>query len=161
MIRRTFIAAAFLLLLTAPGWAQETKPNFSGTWTLDAAKSDFGPTPPPDSAVLIVDHKESAIKTKNTTKTAQGETVNERSITTDGKENTNKLRTMMGEQDVKSTTTWNGNKLSTSMKVDMQGMTLDMTDSWELSEDGKVLTISRDIKTPQGDFTQKMVFNKQ
>ena len=30
-----------------------------------------------------------------------------------------------------------------------------------LSEDGKELTITRDLKTPQGDFTQKLVLTKE
>lgn len=161
MKRTTGIALALALFLASLGWAQDAKPNFSGTWTLDVVKSEFGPTPPPESVVLVIDHKEPNIKTTNTQKGPQGELTNERSITTDGKENLNKARTMVGEQEVKSTSKWNGDKLETAFTLDMQGMALDITDSWQLSEDGKVLTISRGIKTPQGDFTQKMVFNKQ
>ena len=40
-------------------------------------------------------------------------------------------------------------------------MSVGMRDSWELSDDGKVLTMVREIRTPQGDFTTKTVFNKK
>jgi len=62
---------------------------------------------------------------------------------------------------VKSTTKWNGTKLATQRTIEVQGMSISTTDSWELSADGKVLTISREIRTPQGDFATKTVFNKQ
>jgi hypothetical protein len=150
-----------LLLLATPSWAQDAQPSFTGKWTLDLTKSDFGPTPPPDSIVSVIEHNEPNLKITTTQKTAQGEFVNERTITTDGKPNTNKVRTAMGEQDVTSTTKWNGKMLTTNYKLDMQGMSLDITDAWELSADGKVLTMNRNISTPQGDFTQKTVFNKQ
>ena len=43
----------------------------------------------------------------------------------------------------------------------MQGSVIDVNDSWNLSDDGKVLTIVRDIKMAQGDFTTTTVYNKQ
>jgi hypothetical protein len=109
----------------------------------------------------VIDHKEPSVKIVTTQKGAQGETTTERQLTTDGKENTNKMRMGPAEQDVKSTTKWSGKALTTSFKLDMQGNVLDLNDSWKLSDDGKVLTIVRDIKSAQGDFTLTMVFNKQ
>ena len=142
------------------GAAQDDKPNYSGTWTLDIAKSDFGMAPPPESMVSVIEHAEPSMKIKTTQKSQMGEMTNERLVTTDGKENENKLRTMMGDQNVKSTTKWDGKKLITAYALDIQGMSLDVKETWELSADGKVLTIMRDIKTPQGDFSQKNILNK-
>ena len=158
---RTLSTASLILLLTVPAVAQNATPNFSGTWTLDVAKSDFGPAPPPDAVVMVVDHKGPTIKTTTTQKSAQGDTTNESTLTTDGKENVNKLRAMGGEQDVRSTTKWNGKKLTTARTLEIQGMTISMNDAWELSDDGKVMTIVRTIGTPQGDFTTKMILNKK
>lgn len=160
-MKKNLAAAVLICLIAAAGWAQDARPDFSGTWTLDLAKSDFGPTPPPESMVLVVEHQDPNLKTTNTQKGQQGETKTERTLTTDGKENINKMRTMAGDQDVKSTTKWNGSKLETAFKLDAGGMTVDIADAWELSPDGKVFTIVRDLKTPQGDFTQKLIFNKQ
>jgi hypothetical protein len=160
-MKRILFAVAAMLLLTAPARAQDAKPSFSGTWSLDVAKSDFGPAPPPESVVMVIEHKEPNLKVATTQKAPQGDTTNESNITTDGKENVNKLRAMGGEQDVKSTTKWNGNTLATARTLDVQGMTIGMNDSWALSDDGKVMTIVREIRTPQGDFATKMVFNKK
>ena len=125
------------------------------------AKSDFGQAPAPESIVHVIAHKEPALKVESTQTTQQGTTTNARNLTTDGKENTNTMRLMGGEQEVKSTTKWDGNKLVTALAVAVQGMSADILDSWDLSADGKVLTISRQFKTSQGDFTQKTVYNKQ
>jgi len=157
-----FVAtAAAILLLAGAGRAQNATPNLSGTWSIDLAKSDFGPAPPPDSVVMVIDHKEPTIKVTNTQKGAQGESVNERTLTTDGKQSTSKLQTPAGEQELKSTAKWSGRTLAIESAMDVQGMTIGLSDSWELSDDGKVITIVRSIKTPQGDFGTRMVFNKK
>jgi hypothetical protein len=155
-------AVLLVLLLSASAWAQDAKPNFTGKWNLDVAKSDFGPMPPPDSVVHVIEHNEPSVKIVTTQKSAQGETTNERLLTTDGKENVNKMRMGPdGEQQVTSTSKWNGKALATSFKLSAQGTEFDINDSWTLSDDGKVLTIVRAIKAPQGEFAATTVFNKQ
>ncbi len=160
-MKNPLLAAALLVLVAASATAQDAKPDFSGKWTLDAAKSDFGPAPPPESVVIVIEHKEPNLKTATTQTGQQGVVTNERNLTTDGKENTNKMKAMGTEQDVKSTSKWEGKKLLTALKFDIQGATIEINDSWELSEESKVLTVVRQIKTPQGDVAQKMIFNKQ
>ena len=150
-----------ILLLTLVAVAQGAAPNFSGTWSLDAAKSDFGPIPGPESIVMVIDHKEPALKVTVTQKGPQGETTNDSTYTTDGKDNMNKMRSPAGDQDVKSTTKWNGKILATTRTIEAQGMSIGIDDAWELSADGKVMTINRQLKTPQGDFSTKIVLNKK
>ena len=161
MKRHVLSLTVLLLILAASAAAQDAKPDFSGKWVLDAAKSDFGPTPPPEYVTHVIEHKEPNIKVVTSQKSIQGETTNERNLTTDGKDNTNKMRLMGGEQEVKSSSRWDGGKLATTMKLDVQGATVELNDTWELSGRGEVLTIVRAVKTPQGDFTVKTVFNKQ
>lgn len=162
-MRKAFCAACLLLLAasTASTVAQEAKPDFSGTWNLDVAKSDFAGAPAPDSIVHVIVHKDPSLKITTTQKGPQGELTNTRTLTTDGKENMNKMRTMVGEQDVKSTTAWNGGKLANAFKLDIQGSAIAISESWELTDGGRVLSVTRDVSTPQGDFHQRYVFNKQ
>lgn len=160
-MKRAFLAVILTVLAAAPGWSQDAKPNFSGTWNLDLAKSDFGQMPAPTSIVHVIDHKEPAIKVTTTTKSEQGDIVNMRDLTTDGKPNSNKIKTGGAEQDVTSTSKWDGNKLLTSFKLEAGGMSLDINDTWEVSADGKLLTITRMFHTPQGDGTTKTVYTKQ
>ena len=161
MKARVYLAACAALLALAISTAAQGLPNFTGTWTLDAAKSDFGPMPPPESVVMVIDHKEPTVKVTTTQKSQMGESSNDSTYTTDGKENVNKMRGPAGDQDVKSTTKWNGKTLATSRTIDAQGMSIGIDDSWELSPDGKALTVSRQLKTPQGDFSTKLVLTKK
>ena len=163
-MKNTLLSALFILLVlpvAASLRAQDAATNFTGKWNLDASQSDFGPMPPPESIVHVIEHKEPSVKVVTTQKGAQGEVTTERQLTTDGKENVNKMRVGPAEQEVKSTTKWSGKALTTAFKLDMQGNVFDVNDSWKLSDDGKVLTIVRDIKTAQGDFTTTTVYNKQ
>jgi hypothetical protein len=159
-VRSCLAAAAVLMALTFSTAAQGL-PNFTGTWTLDAAKSDFGPMPPPDAVVMVVDHKDPALKVSITQKSQMGEATSNSTYTTDGKENTNKMRAPAGEQDVKSTTKWTGKMLATSRTIEAQGMSIGIDETWDLSADGKVLMINRTLKTPQGDFSTRMAMNKK
>ena len=163
-MKNILLSALFVLLVlpvAASLRAQDATPNFTGKWNLDASKSDFGPMPPPESIVHVIEHKEPSVKVVTTQKGAQGEVTTERQLTTDGKENVNKMRVGPAEQEVKSTTKWSGKALTTAFKLDMQGNVFDVNDSWKVSDDGKVLTIVREIKTAQGDFTTTTVYNKQ
>jgi hypothetical protein len=160
-MKKSLSVIGAILLLVMTGAAQGAVPNFSGTWSLDAAKSDVGPIPGPESIVMVIDHKEPALKVTVTQKGPQGETSNDSTYTTDGKDNMNKMRSPAGDQDVKSTTKWNGKMLATSRTIEAQGMSIGIDDAWELSADGKVMTINRQLKTPQGDFSTKIVLNKQ
>ena len=153
------LIGAMLLVVSAAG--QSALPNFSGTWNLDAAKSDFGMMPAPESIVMVVDHQEPTVKVTTTQKSQMGDSSNDSTYTTDGKDNVNKMRSPAGDQDVKSTTKWNGKALATTRTIEAQGMSIGIDDAWELSADGKVLTINRQLKTPQGDLSMRLVLNKQ
>ena len=148
-----------ILLLSSAAVAQD-KPNFSGKWALDTAKSDFGELPGPDTQTNVIEHKDPNIKLTQTIRGASvsgGKASSERRYTTDGKESPNKL----GQQEVKSTCTWHGNKLVIDTKLEAPEGTLDIKDSWELTDGGKQMVVTRDFKGPQGERTQRLLFNKQ
>src|SRR3954454_7729611 len=113
-MKSAFTIAGAVVLLTISAAAQSAPPNFTGTWTLDASKSDFGPMPGPESIVMVVDHKEPAIKVNVTQKSQMGDATTDSNYTTDGKNNVNKMRGPAGEQDITSTTRWNGTSLTTA-----------------------------------------------
>ena len=53
MKKLVLAAACFAFAATA----QNSKPNFSGTWELDTAKSDFGPLPAPEKQTRVIEHQ--------------------------------------------------------------------------------------------------------
>jgi hypothetical protein len=149
--------AAFCMAAMAATTPDDKTPDLSGTWKLDVAKSDFGPIPPPDSQTNVIDHKEPKLKVKSTTKGGmQGDNETEASYTTDGAESTNK----MGPMEVKSIAKWDGKKLVITSKLDMQGSPLTIKATYDLSDDGKVMTVTSDIDSAMGQFVLKSVFNK-
>ena len=156
MFRRSLIAISALALFAGTLAAQD-KPNFSGSWKMDAAKSDFGPMPAPDKLIRTIDHKDPEMQIKTTQSGQQGEVTSELKYKTDGTESVNKLR----GQDVKGIAKWEGANLVVKSKREVQGMEISITETWALSDGGKVLTVANSIETPQGNFEAKVVMEKQ
>ena len=154
--------ALLICFLAAPMSTQDSaKPNLSGTWTLDAAKSDFGQYPPPEFIILVIEHNEPVVKITTTTKSGTGESTGEQNLTTNGTQTVNKMQVMGAQQEVLVVGKWDGETLGTSWSLSARGVTLSFSDSWSLADGGKVLTMIRVAKTPQGDFTVKTVYNKR
>ncbi len=153
MKKLLLLALAFSL----GAFCQDGKPNFSGTWELQIDKSDFGPLPAPQSQTMVVDHQDPKLKVSVTAKTAQGDRSSERVMTTDGQENINQV----GGNEWKSVSRWVQKLLVTDVSFDMQGNKVKMNDKWQLSEDGKTLTMNRTYKSDMGEAEQKLVYAKK
>jgi hypothetical protein len=139
--------------VSAPGG----KPNYSGTWKLNVAKSEFGPIPGPDSRTDVIEHNDPALKVSTKQDGAQGKQEYTLNMTTDGKEMTN----TPGGLEVKSTGGWEANNLVMNVKLKLQDNDVALKTTWLLSEDGKILTQNQHIATAMGELDQKMVFEKQ
>ena len=157
MNRRSMLTLLALASLTAALAPAADKPNFSGSWKMNAGKSDFGPIPPPDKLERTIKHEDPKMNVNTLNVGAQGETKTEAVYTTDGKDSVNKMAGM----DVKSVAAWDGDKLIIKSKREIQGMEISMVENWTLSADGKILTIINDLSTPQGDFKLTTVLDKQ
>jgi hypothetical protein len=135
------------------------KPNLSGDWKLNAAKSNFGPIPAPATYTRKVTHAEPSITIEDTqTGSALGDQHDTRTYTTDGKE----ISYQANGADVKSGATWDGNALQINSKVAIQDMQLVVKDKISLGDDGKTMTDAVHIAVPQqGDIDLTLVFEKQ
>ena len=151
------LVVALLLLSASTLWAQ-SKPNFSGEWTLVPGKSDFGMMPPPSSGVQKITHNEPQLKVASTQTSDQGTNTTESTYTTDGKECVNKG---FMDSEMKSTAKWDGDVLVIDSKMDMQGNAITITNRWTLSGDGKSLTVAMHFASPMGDGDVKMVYEKK
>jgi len=148
------VAATFAWTFSAQAWA---KPNLSGAWKFNAAKSNFGPIPAPDKMERKITHEDPSLKMTTVQAGQQGEFTSELVYKTDGSESANKVR----GQDVKGVAKWDGDVLTITSKREMQGAEITQNERWTLSEDGKVLTIVNKINTPQGEFEITIVLDKQ
>jgi len=133
------------------------KPNFTGEWKMNAAKSRFAPLPSPDRLVRKIGQNGSQLKIKTTQFGQQREIVTELSYTTDGAQCKNVIR----GQEFTGTASWDGDTLVVESKREAQGMEIVQRESWTLSPDGQTLTIANNVQTPQGAFDITIVLDKQ
>ena len=159
-MKRFIVFALFLsVFMSGPAIAQ-LKPDFSGTWVLDLAKSDMGmgrvgaAAPGARTVTLVI------------TQTAARLSVERRSgprpetaiYNLDGSESVNKLPS---GNEVKSATKWVGATLATKSAMAIGDMRVETSDVRSLSADGKVMTIEVNRSTARGDVKQRLVFHKQ
>ena len=162
MIRK-LLSIAFLVALPAvsafaqPKPDSQPKPDFSGTWKMNVAKSDFGALPGPSSRTDVITHKEPSLTDDVTAEGAQGKQQYTVKYTTDAKEVTNQ----MGPREVKSTMKWEGNNLVINSKFSYNDSEVTAQSNWALSADGKTLTINVHYASPMGETDQKIVYEKQ
>ena len=156
MIRK-LLSITFLIALPLITVAAQQKPDFSGTWKLNVAKSDFGALPGPQSRTDVITHKDPSLSDSVTVESEEGKQQYTANYTTDGKEATNKI----GTRDVKTAVKWSGSSLALSSKFTYEGADVAGESTWSLSADGKVLTISIHYASSIGETDQKLVYEKQ
>jgi hypothetical protein len=134
------------------------KPNFTGDWKLNTAKSTFGDFPAPDSMSMKVDHAEPKLTAVTKQSSQMGDMELHATYTTDGKESTNE-----GFQGApnKGVVKWDGDALGFEIKGQFGDSEFTMTQKWTLSDDGKTLTVAQHIASAMGELDQKLVFDKQ
>lgn len=154
-LRNCLLAGVVLLGLCAATAA--AKPNFTGNWKLNTAKSDFGQFPAPSSMTQTVTHDDPSLKVATKMATDNGDFDFDSVYSTDGKETTNTF----GPNEMKSVAKWDGDVLTTQTKGSFGDSEVTINDKWTLSADGKVLTIQRHFVSSQGEMDQKIVLEKQ
>jgi hypothetical protein len=154
-IRR--LSSFAMLLLLAAALPALAKPDFSGSWKLNPAKSDFGEMPSPSSMTSTITHQEPNLKNVVKQSSDMGDIEYESNYTTDGKECVNTLM----NAPLTSVLKWDGDVLTIDSKGKFGDNEFTMQDRWALSEDGKTLTINRTFKSAMGDGAQKLVLEKQ
>jgi hypothetical protein len=157
-MKRRIVLAVLALAVAALGAG---KPNFTGTWKLDASKSDFGQMNAPEKMERVIDHKDPVIKVKTTQSTPNGDRTMETEYTLDGKEQ--KQENPRGV--VLYTPKWEGAVvvIDSKRKMNIQGQEVEITgfERWSMSEDGKTMTVDSKMVAPMGEMTMKAVFVKQ
>ncbi len=140
--------------------------DFSGTWKLNESKSElgqFGARGVPSK--MVIDQKTDVISFTRTAMNFQGEeaTATE-AMSFDGKESESLV---FGTSKKKSTLKWATDSkdmvITSNIAFEMQGQSINISsvETWNLSADGKMITISSRINTPQGEIVIKSAFEKQ
>jgi hypothetical protein len=150
---RTLLAG--LLLATA---LQAAKPDFSGEWKLNAAKSDYGAMPAPEVLTRSVKHRDPLLEYKSYQKGARGEATTEIKYTTDGKPCVNRVQ----DSEAKGSAKWVADQLWIEYTLDYHGVSITSREIWELTDGGRTLVIRSQVDVPQqGEVDVKLVLDKQ
>ena len=170
-MRLTVAAFAALSLLAGPASAQ--KPDFSGTWKLNAEKSDSIAPPRGGSAggggqrpggmggmrptEFFITHSDSKLVIEQ----KMGDRTMLLTYYLDGRESKNPG---MRGNEMTTTSTWVDNTIVTNgentFTTPMGEMTIKSHEVRSMSDDGKTLTIVSTATTPRGEMTRKTVYDK-
>lgn len=155
ILTRTLAAA---VLLAAGAAHAQTKPDLSGTWQLNPAKSDFGQMPAPSNATMVVTQSATSIKLVQSMAGPAGTQSNTQEFALDGQE---KTITGMDGQPAMSTGKIDSGMVMIDIKANRQGADIRQAMRFVPSPDGKSMTLRQEIATPMGALTMKLVFDKK
>jgi hypothetical protein len=165
---QTVIALALAILSTAgTAFSQPPKPNFSGTWELDAKKSEG--VPPEMGQVMTVRQNGDRLDLEIKVTSKQGDRTSTDSYVLSGEETefTPALVGADGTAKGKRVATWSADGSgfdSTEQATVKSGEGSDEIKgkrTWRISADGKSLTVEMDLAGAQGPMKSKRVFNKK
>jgi hypothetical protein len=144
------IATSFFFLTAA---IAADKPNLTGTWKMNLAKSDLGSNAI-KSRVDTIEHKDPQLKISTTQDDENATNTVMRDYVTDGREMTHTI--LGGER--KSSAHWDANVLVIETKVTNGNYTIH--DRWALADDHKSIRIDRELSNAPGR-PQRVVLEKQ
>lgn len=147
----TTVVVVMLAAMAQPA----AKPNFSGQWKMNAARSDFGVLPPPTSITRAITHAEPDLTIDEEQESPLGNQQATRKYKTDGSPSSFDA----SGATVSTSATWADDVLVVKSAVDAVGLTFN--DRMTLSPDGKTLTSQVHITSPMGDVDITVVFEKQ
>ena len=151
----THVLGTVLALALVMAGQPSAKPNFSGEWKLNLAKSNFGAVPPPTSSTRKIAHAEPSLTINEESLGGMGDQSLTRKYVTDGTETTFSSNGAA----IASAASWKNDVLEVVSRV--EGIGLTFTDLMSLGPDGKTLTSQLHITSPQGDIDITLVFEKQ
>jgi hypothetical protein len=153
-MKHNLLAVLAMLVISAASSAAD-KPNFSGAWKMNPAKSNYGAFPAPTSMTrkitladpsLVIVEDQSGGGTDGTTT---------RTYTTDGKSSSFEINGTA----ISGSANWDSSDLIVYTVVDSAGLAF--KDRMSLSTDGKELTSKVLMKSGQGDAEVTIVFDRQ
>jgi hypothetical protein len=150
-----WLLALVSVAAVASAAAVSHKPDFSGEWKMNAAKSIYGAIPAPALFVRKIAHAEPHITIMEEQSGGGSDGTITRKMTTDGKP----ANIDLNGTPVACSAAWDGTTLIATTAVDSAGVTF--KDKMTLSEDGKTLTSVVKITSSQGEGELTIVFDRQ
>lgn len=150
---------ATVSVLSAGAQTPAARPDFSGLWIMDTAKSP-GPMIP-QAMTYAIGQRGDTISIKRDTKSMRGEFSASLVYGTDGKPWKNSINEGGILRDVSSVLTWDGSTLVITSTISASGQIINQVEKWSLDATGRTLTADRTVEAMGQQFATKMVFNKR
>ena len=150
-MKRRFLFAICLFSTAAVLRPQDSKPNLSGHWVMDAAKSTGRN---PKTCEETIDHKDPVLTINTISEDPRGQTKSFLKLSTNGQESINEVN----GNEFHSTSHWEAGKLVTVVTGDC-GLTL--TEIRSLSPGGKVQIVESFMGTSRANPMATRVMQKQ
>lgn len=131
----------------------QKKPNVSGTWKMNPAKSKFGPSGGPEEMIIKFEQKAASLHETFTISEEHHEHTFELEYTLDGEAQTQEVDGLEGQVSAK----WEGETLALEWKIEGETVQRKIT----LSADGKTLTMIARQTLQNSQTTDTVVFDKQ
>ena len=159
--RKSLALAALLVTFALSAFGgPPPKPDFSGKWVLNAAKSDFGQIPPPKSRVDDIKQKDAHLALVRTQLSSVGSTV---TLTLDCTIGGGDCVSTNSEKEVqvKTRASWDGDVLVFNLTVTTPDGEVTTLDRFTRSADGKTITVQRHLTVAGIELDQTLVLEKQ
>ncbi len=159
---RVAIALTFAAGLTAcfDAWGADVKgkPDFTGTWTLNLPKSNFGKTPKPVGMTLVAAKKGDVLHSTQKIEDGQGLKSTEGDWFLDGKQHPADPTAQAGNKQTQMSR-WQGNTIYAERKSEDGSYReqIRMT----LSGDGKTATEKIYVKSPNGNNSSTLIWDRK
>lgn len=187
-MKKVIFLSVFVCLLAFSAFAQTKTTDFSGTWELDKSKSKLDERMRVESMTMTVTQTAAELKVETQTKRMPppegdgqgrggggmgrggmgggfGGGDGTTTYTLDGKESKITQETPMGAIPVTLKAKFDEGKLkltqTRTINTQMGEFSITTKETWTLSEDGKTLTVKRDMETPRGTNSSEMVYTKK
>ena len=159
-MRRVLLLAATMAVILPFAAHAQGKPDFSGTWTLDTAKSDPAPAGRGGggggAATLTI--KQTATELAVQSEGRQGPQTMTYKL--DGSESKNEQMGRGGAQTIVSKAKWDGASLIIDTTREIQGMSITTHEVRKLDNGGKEMKVESTTQTPQGEVKRNVVYTK-
>lgn len=135
------------------------RPDFSGTWVLDTARSEFGSIPGGRwrSRIDHIEHRDPQLRHTLYLDTGVRRDTTRYRYTTDSARVTNRV----DRNEIEARVWWEGEALRLESKTRLLVFEMTLKERWTLSADRRTLTMSRRVKYPMGEGEQRLVYAKR
>ena len=148
-----FASVAVICLITASLGAASNDPDFSGTWTLNSARSQIRSMPLPAAATLRVDQNASGMTAHWSSDSG------DKAISSVYPFGSHPQKTNSGGTTTNTVTKWEGDALLVNTLVSgPQNYTV--MERWQVSRDGYTLSIRRTIVQTSGETESTLIYEK-